>query len=119
MQEFPKATRDDWTSRCKGNFDASALQGRIEGPRAFKANYGPWKVFTRVDGNDVGQALDDLNSGADGLSITSAEAALVLPHLPLHQFAIRNEAGLAGAEAICWLCWDKPSTLPVLLLIFP
>ncbi len=77
-----------------------ALQGRIEGPRAFRLQHAPWRVFARVDRNDVAQALDDLANGVDGLIITSIEAAAVLKDLPLHRFAIRNEAGDAGAEAI-------------------
>jgi methylmalonyl-CoA mutase len=100
MSNFPKATRVDWLKRCKGDFDAAALQGRIEGPRAFRAEHKPWQVFARVDRDDVAQALDDLENGADGLVITSAEAAKVLPHLPLHQYAIRNEAHDSGAQAI-------------------
>jgi methylmalonyl-CoA mutase len=97
---FPMATREDWLKRCKGNFDSSALQGRINGPRAFRADHRPWRIFARVDRNDVAQALDDLAHGSDGLVITSPEAAAVLPHLPLHQFAIRNEANDEGAKAI-------------------
>jgi methylmalonyl-CoA mutase len=100
MSNFPKATREDWLKRCKGDFDAAALQGRIEGPRAFRAEHKPWQVFARVDRDDVAQGLDDLENGADGLVITSAEAAKVLPHLPLHQFAMRNDADVSGAEAI-------------------
>ncbi len=100
MNPFPKATRDVWLKRCKGDFDASALQGRIDGPRAFRAKHAPWKIFARVDRDDVAQALDDLENGADGLVITSAEAAKVLQHLPLHQFAIRNDSDMSGAEAI-------------------
>jgi methylmalonyl-CoA mutase len=98
--DFPQATREDWLKRCKGDFDAGALQGRINGPRAFRSEHAPWKIFARVDRNDVAQALDDLEKGADGLIIASVEAANVLPHLPMHQFAIRNEAGDLGAEAI-------------------
>lgn len=100
MTDFPKATREDWLKRCKGAFDATALQGRIKGPRAFRSAHSPWQVFARVDRQDVVQALDDLDNGCDGLVVTSVDAAGVLPHLPLHQFAIRNEADVAGAEAI-------------------
>ena len=98
--DFPQATREDWLKRCKGDFDAGALQGRINGSRAFRSEHAPWKIFARVDRNDVAQAVDDLDNGADGLIITSVEAAKVLAHLPLHQFAIRNEAGDLGAAAI-------------------
>jgi methylmalonyl-CoA mutase len=100
MSTFPKATREDWLKRCRGEFNGDALQGRIEGPRAFRRAHEPWLVFARVDNADVAQAWDDLNNGADGLVMTSVEAASVLPALPLHQFAIRNEANISGAEAI-------------------
>jgi methylmalonyl-CoA mutase len=100
MNDFPKATREDWLKRCKGDFDVSALQGRIQGPRAFRAEHAPWKIFARVDRNDVAQAQDDLTQGADGLIIASQEATAVLSHLPLHQFAIRNDAEHSGAKAI-------------------
>jgi methylmalonyl-CoA mutase len=100
MHDFPKATRDDWLRLCKGNFNDAALQGRIEGPRAFRAQHAPWQVFARVDRNDLAQAQDDLVHGVNGLVITCFEAAAVLSDLPLHQFAIRNDAGEAGAEAI-------------------
>ena len=100
MNDFPKATREDWLKRCKGEFNSDALQGRIEGPRAFRKVHEPWQVFARVDCADVAQAWEDLNNGADGLVITSVEAASVLSAMPLHQFAIRNEADTSGAEAI-------------------
>jgi methylmalonyl-CoA mutase len=100
MPPFPSTTREDWLKRCKGVFNSDALQGRVVGPRAFRSTYGPWRVFARVDRCDVVQAFEDLEQGADGLIITSVDAAKILSDLPLHQFAIRNEADLSGAEAI-------------------
>jgi methylmalonyl-CoA mutase len=100
MYDFPKATREDWLKRCKGDFNREALQGRSNGPRAFKSEHAPWRIFARLDHESLQQAQDDLSHGADGLVLTSLEAAKLLPHLPFHQFFLRNEAEQAGAEAI-------------------
>jgi methylmalonyl-CoA mutase len=100
MQDPSQTPRDDWLKRCKIKMPDNALQGRIDGPRAFRAEHAPWQIFARVDRFDVEQAQADLLNGADGLIVTSVEAAQVLPFLPLHSFAIRNEAGNDGANAI-------------------
>ena len=101
--------RTQWLKRAENalkgqSFDAEAVQGRIDGPRAFRGEHGPWKVFARIDHTDRSQAKaqaeDDLRHGVDGLIMTSAEVTAVLDELPLHQFALRNEAGDLGAEAI-------------------
>jgi methylmalonyl-CoA mutase len=100
MHDFPKVSREDWLKRCKSDFNAEALQGRIIGARAFKSEHAPWRVFARLERDDLQQAQDDLSHGADGLVLTSLEATQVLSRLPLHQFAIRNEAEASGADAI-------------------
>jgi methylmalonyl-CoA mutase len=116
---FPDVTREDWLARAaraaKGvAFDTDvALQGRIEGPRALRGVHGPWKIFQRIDqANDLSKAQsqieDDLNNGVDGLVLTSIDVAGVLPSLPLHKIALRNEGGDEGAEAIRFAVKDMP-----------
>jgi methylmalonyl-CoA mutase len=110
MQQFPKVEREDWVKRAlaaaKGRpFDAdAALQGRMFGPRAGRAEAAPWRIYQRIDDQVPGRALlqaqDDLANGSDGLILANADAAVVLGDLPLHGFALRNETGESGAKAI-------------------
>ncbi len=116
MQDFPKQTRDDWLKRCKGEFNAQALQGRVQGPRALRASHAPWAIFARVDADDVAQAHEDLSHGVDGLVITTIDSVATLKHLPFHHFAIRNEAGDQAAEAIAHIAHSQavdPSRLAI------
>jgi methylmalonyl-CoA mutase len=110
MQKFPPANREQWLKRAP---DAgAALQGRIDGQRAFRATHSPWRVMARLDSADLGhafnQANDDLAHGADGLVLTSPHLVPVLKELPLHKISIFNEAGEAGAEAISQLIKTLP-----------
>jgi methylmalonyl-CoA mutase len=110
MHQFPDVSRETWQSKAlaaaKGKaFDADlALQGRLDGPRAWRGAHGPWKVFQRLDDGVVARALaqakEELAQGADGLILATLAAAPVLDELPLHSFALRNEAGDDGADAI-------------------
>lgn len=110
MHQFPPVTREDWLRKAllaaKGKtFDpGAALQGRITGPRAERAEAAPWRIFQRIDHPSqtkaLAQAKDDLGNGADGLILANASLATVLDGLPLHGFALRNEAGDDGAKAV-------------------
>jgi methylmalonyl-CoA mutase len=110
MHQFPKNTREEWLKKAlhaaKGKpFDAdAALQGRIAGPRADRAEVAPWLIFQRIDHPSLAKALlqanDDLANGADGLIVTDTASSSILDELPLHTFALRNEAGDNGANAI-------------------
>jgi methylmalonyl-CoA mutase len=110
MHQFPKVTREEWLKKAlhaaNGKpFDADgALQGRIAGPRADRAEATPWLIFQRIDHPSLDKALlqakDDLANGADGLILADENLAPVLDELPLHTFALRNEAGDDGARAI-------------------
>ena len=110
MPDFPKPTRDDWLKRAPNA--AHALQGRIEGPRAFKSAHSPWKILARVDHTDLSYALkqaeDDVAHGVDGLVLTSAHLVPILKDLPLHKVSLFNEAGEAGAQAIAALIATLP-----------
>jgi methylmalonyl-CoA mutase len=110
MHQFPKVTREEWLTKAlhatKGKpfDDDAALQGRIAGPRADRAEAAPWLIFQRIDHPSLDKALlqakDDLANGADGLILADASLAPLLDELPLHIFALRNEAGDSGAKAI-------------------
>ncbi len=110
MPDFPKPTRDDWLKRAPNA--GHALQGRIEGPRAFRPTQSPWKILVRVDHADLSSALkqaeDDLAQGADGLVLASAHLVPILKNLPLHKVSVFNEAGEAGAEAVATLIETLP-----------
>jgi hypothetical protein len=110
MPELPKTTRDDWLKRAPNA--AHALQGRIDGPRAFRPTHEPWHIIARMDHADLlrarQQAEDDLANGADGIVLTAAHLTPALETLPLHKVAIFNEAGDAGAEAIATLIENLP-----------
>lgn len=118
MQQFPPVTREDWLKKAllaaKGKaFDpGAALQGRSEGPRAGRAEAAPWRIFQRIDhpspAKALSQAKDDLGNGADGLILTDASLATVLNELPLHGFALRNEAGNDGGQAILDIVQRQP-----------
>jgi methylmalonyl-CoA mutase len=111
MHQFPEVSRKNWEAKAlavaKGKaFDPErALQGRIDGPAAMRSEYGRWQVFARLDHSSPSkakaQALTDLQAGADGLVLAKGAAAEILHELPLHSFALRNEAGEAGADALC------------------
>jgi methylmalonyl-CoA mutase len=128
MTLFPTISHDDWMQRAKVAmkgvaFDAkAALHGRISGPRAFRSESAPWKVFARLDHETAAkaraQAEVDLSHGVDGLVITSVEAAQALRGLPLHGFAIRNEAQAAGAAAILEAVQEQPLDPARLLINF-
>lgn len=110
MHQFPPVTREQWLKKAlfaaKGKaFDAdAALQGRIDGPRADRAEVAPWWIFQRIDHPSpamaLAQAKDDLANGADGLVLSDVNLAAVLDELPLHTFSLCNEAGDEGAKAI-------------------
>ena len=110
MQDFLKPTRDDWLKRAPNA--GHALQGRSDGPRAFRKAHAPWRIMARMDHPDVHyaaqQARDDLDNGADGLILTSARLVPALADLSLHKFAIFNDAGENGAEALATLIKSKP-----------
>ncbi len=114
MQGFPDITRNEWLKRAKAAlkdlpFDAElALQGRIDGPRALRAEHAPWKVFARLDHGNQLQALDDLNNGVDGLVLTPETPAALLDRLDLHRFALRNDAGAIGAEVVLFAARKQP-----------
>jgi methylmalonyl-CoA mutase len=118
MHQFPKVTHEDWLKKAllatKGkSFHAdAALQGRIDGLRAERAEVAPWRIFQRIDHSSLDKALlqakDDLAGGADGLILTEANLATVLDDLPLHGFALRNEAGDEGAKAINEIVQRQP-----------
>jgi methylmalonyl-CoA mutase len=107
---MPKVTREDWLKRAPNA--GAALQGRIEGPRAFRSSHAPWRVLARVDHTDLSDALkqaeEDLACGVDGLVLTPPHLVPILKDLPLHKIAIFNEAGEAGAEAIAALIGTLP-----------
>ena len=110
MQDFLKPTRDDWLKRAPNA--GHALQGRSDGPRAFRKAHAPWRIMARMDRPDVHraaqQARDDLENGTDGLILTSARLVPALADLSLHKFAIFNDAGENGAEALATLIKSKP-----------
>ncbi len=118
MHNFPQATADDWLKRVskatKGApFQAEAvLFQRQAGPRSERPRHAPWAVFARVDHHDImkarQQAEDDLANGVTGLVIPSPAQVPTLEHLPLHKFAVRNEGGDLGAEAIRHLVGRLP-----------
>jgi methylmalonyl-CoA mutase len=111
-------TREQWLEKAllaaKGKtFDAeTALQGRIDGPSAARMEIAPWKIFQRIDhptpADALAQAKDDLANGAEGLTLTDVNLAAALDDLPLHTFALRNEAGDEGAKAIIEIVQRQP-----------
>jgi methylmalonyl-CoA mutase len=115
MQNNP--LHGEWLTRAQSalkgqQLDPACLQGRIEGPRAFRGDHAPWKVFARLDHDDTAkaklQAEDDLAHGADGLVLANMAAAAVLADMPLHKMQLRNESGDAGAEAIRAVVLSQP-----------
>jgi methylmalonyl-CoA mutase len=118
MHQFPRVTREEWLKKAlhaaKGKpFDAdAALQGRITGPHADREEVAPWLIFQRIDHTSLDKALlqakDDLANGADGLILTDANSSSILEELPLHSFALRNEAGDDGAKAIVETAQRQP-----------
>ena len=91
---FPRYAESDWRkaaeaalkggslealqSKTADGFALAPLYGRRTGPRATRGRAGPWRVLTRIDhpepGDASAQALEDLASGADGLQIVFAGA---------------------------------------------
>lgn len=110
MHMFPPQNKEDWLRKVskvtKGQaFDADAvLHQRQSGPAATRALQTPWQIFMRIDDDDTvraeQQAAEDVANGATGLILAIAARAPSLRTLPLHQVALRNEAGDQGAEAI-------------------
>ncbi len=110
MHMFPPQSKENWLKKVdkvtKGQaFDADAvLYQRQSGPGAARTTQGPWRIFMRMDHGDVSraehQAAEDVANGAGGLIVARAELIPVLATLPLHQLALRNEAGDESAEAI-------------------
>jgi methylmalonyl-CoA mutase len=111
---FPAATHDEWLKRAQASVKNSdvdfqnILFGRQEGPRAFKPKHGPWDVFAVVDGPDPQIARAELAGGATGLVLKNLVAVKALAGLPLHSFAIRNEAGDVAAEQLVAMIGNQP-----------
>ncbi len=78
------------------------------GPRALRAERGPWKIFSVLDSADVEIAKAELAGGADGLVVTTLASVEALRNFPLHTFSIRNEAGDVGARALVDLIARQP-----------
>ena len=79
-----------------------------EGPRALRAERGPWKIFSVLDSANAEIAKTELAGGADGLVLSNLASVDALNELPLHNFAIRNEAGDAAVLALVSLIARKP-----------
>jgi methylmalonyl-CoA mutase len=87
---------EEWIRRAQTSVDASPkdiLFPRIAGPRAFKADHAPWDVFGILESASPEVAREQLAAGATGLVLRTVDSVKALLDLPLHSFAIRNEAG--------------------------
>jgi methylmalonyl-CoA mutase len=100
------ATRDAWLQRAP--HAGHALYGRMIGPRAFRAHHAPWRIFARLDDADPAFAKAELAGGVDGLVLASEECTPLLAKLPLHAFAVFNEAGDNGAERLADIIASQP-----------
>jgi len=147
-EEFPEAGRDDWLKRVEAvlkgadfaetlvaeTADGIAIEplyGEREGPRVWRDAAAPWSVVQRIDLADPAaanaQALDDLSSGATGLSLVfqgaaaghgfglaehdQATIARVLADVRLDCIALRLDPGPHGrrtAEAMAALVETQP-----------
>lgn len=69
---------DTLVSQTADGIRIDPLYGPAEGPRAFKAGHGPWRVVQRIDHPSPAkaneQALNDLENGATGLALCLAGA---------------------------------------------
>ncbi|TCK31048.1 heterodimeric methylmalonyl-CoA mutase small subunit [Ancylobacter aquaticus] len=97
LDSFPPATRADWLGLVEGVLKGSAYDTRMltrtpdgasldalperrrdAAPIAGRAAGAPWKVITRIDHDDPvtanTQMLEDLNGGADGISLVFASS---------------------------------------------
>ena len=134
MSDFPQATLEQWQARVAavlkgdGNLEKlvsqtadgiriQPLYQQMQEPRADRAFHGPWNVLQRVDhpdGNRANlQALEDLENGANGLSIvlnsgdcargfglaTADQIESALQDVALHAIHTRLEGGAALASA--------------------
>lgn len=134
--DFPGLTRADWMKRVEAVLKGASFEDRLvrhspegirleplhgqqAGPRAARPQQEPWKLLQRVDHPDAAraneQALDDLENGATGLVLVSADAASargfgidpgrlarVLQGVHLHAISLRmeGEASMALARLI-------------------
>jgi methylmalonyl-CoA mutase len=111
---FAAATHEEWLKRAQASVKNSdvdfqnILFGRETGPRAFKPKHGPWDVFAVLDGPDPQIAQAGLDGGATGLVLKNIVAVKALAGLPLHSFAIRNEAGDAAAKQLIAMIENQP-----------
>ena len=91
---FPAYAEADWRKAAEAALKGASLETLVSktsdaiafgplaagrtGPRAMRADGGPWKIMARIDhphpGDANAQALEDLASGADGLRIVFSGA---------------------------------------------
>ncbi len=79
--------RDIWLSKISPQFRAAADAALFEqshGPRALRAELGPWKIIT---------PLTNGLKGVDGFVISSLEDVARLRDMPLHNLILHNEGG--------------------------
>ena len=131
--EFPDVTRADWIKRVEAVLKGASFEERLvrttpdglrlepvygqqSGPRAARARQLPWTLYQRVDhptpsrANDM--ALDDLENGATGLVLVTADSpaargfgldpahlARALQGVHLHAVGLRVEGGASMALA--------------------
>jgi methylmalonyl-CoA mutase len=107
---FEVATEAEWQKRLERSLKGAAIETgsilyhRVGAAPVAKPNGGAWTIFMQLDHVEPerarAQAEGDLASGAQGLIIANHTAASVLQHLPLHAFALRNDAGESGIALI-------------------
>lgn len=130
---FPAASHEDWMARAEAALKGARfaeklmwrsadgqqyqpLYGQVAGPRAGRGTAAPWTIFQRADHPDAAaanaQLLDDLDNGANGLTLVFTDAATarrfglgasklprVLKDVALHAIALRIEGSGAAALA--------------------
>lgn len=105
---MPDATYLEWMKRARTAAANDILFQNELGPRALRARHGRWKSISVLDGPDTEVAKRELIGGADGFVLTTTDSVAALRDLPLHQFAMRNETGDAGALALTRLIAQQP-----------
>jgi methylmalonyl-CoA mutase len=103
---FAEATEAEWLKRVERSLKGATintshiLHHRVEAAPVAKPVHGPWAIFMQLDHRDATQAKDDLAGGANGLVLANRKAGGALDDLPLHSFALRNDAGESGVALI-------------------
>jgi methylmalonyl-CoA mutase len=101
----------EWMRRAQASahvLPKDILFPRIEGPRAFKEDHAPWDVFGVLVSASSETAQEQLAGGATGLILQNADTVKALSGLPLHSFAIRNEAGDDAALQLIDMIASQP-----------